>query len=228
MDTVTGVGVLDKSVRVMEVVHARGAVSLRELVAQTGLSRATAHRLAAALVEHRLLRRGDDGRYRLGMRLAAWGSAAAGEQSLLDAAAPVLVDLRERTGESVQLFVRDGGTRVCVASLERRAGGLRDLVPTGAVLPIDRGSGGKALRGVVTRAGWAESVAEREPGVASVSAPVRDGPGRVLAAVSVSGPIERLGRAPGRRYGEAVVAAAREIERCAGMNAQVDALDMVP
>jgi len=46
----------------------------------------------------------------------------------------------------------------------------------------------------VRRRGWAASVAEREPGVASVSAPVRDRTGRVIAAISVSGPIERLGR----------------------------------
>ena len=50
----------------------------------------------------------------------------------------------------------------------------------------------------VRRRGWAATAAEREPGVASVSAPVRGPGGRVLAAVSVSGPIERLTRLPGR------------------------------
>lgn len=217
MDTVSGVGVLDKSVVVLEAVHERGALSLSELVSATGLSRPTAHRLAVALEAHRLLRRDGDGRFRLGFRLAAWGSAAAGREGLLDAAAPVLVELRGQTGESTQLYVRDGDTRVCVASLERQGGGLRDTVPTGAVLPLGKGSGGRALAGDVGEAGWVESVAEREAGVASVSAPVRDTGGAVVAAVSVSGPIERLGRRPGRRYGEAVAAAAREIERRAGL-----------
>lgn len=61
------------------------------------------------------------------------------------------------------------------------------------------------------RKGWAQSVEEREKGVASVSAPVwRDG--EVVAAVSVSGPVERTTRSPGRRYAEAVVATARRIE----------------
>ena len=58
------------------------------------------------------------------------------------------------------------------------------------------------------RRGWAQSVAEREPGVASVSAPVRGPSGRVVAAVSVSGPIERLTRQPGRQHAAAVVAGA--------------------
>jgi DNA-binding IclR family transcriptional regulator len=47
--------------------------------------------------------------------------------------------------------------------------------------------------------------------VASVSAPVRID-GVVVAAVSVSGPIERLTRAPGRKFGTAVKKAAAEIE----------------
>jgi DNA-binding IclR family transcriptional regulator len=55
-------------------------------------------------------------------------------------------------------------------------------------------------------------VGEREEGVASVSAPVLDEGGRVLAAVGISGPIQRTTKAPGRRYGRAVVAAARAVE----------------
>ncbi len=44
----------------------------------------------------------------------------------------------------------------------------------GATLPMDRGSAAKVLSSVpaVLRRGWAESVEEREKGVASVSAPV--------------------------------------------------------
>jgi DNA-binding IclR family transcriptional regulator len=56
-----------------------------------------------------------------------------------------------------------------------------------------------------------ESVEEREAGVASVSAPVHDRRGAVIAAISVSGPVERLTRTPGERYGPQVVAAGREL-----------------
>ena len=44
--------------------------------------------------------------------------------------------------------------------------------------------------------------------VASVSAPVRSPSGKVIAAVSVSGPVERLTRQPGRMHAPAVIAAA--------------------
>jgi len=63
----------------------------------------------------------------------------------------------------------------------------------------------------VRRRGWAQSVGEREPGVASVSAPVRGPNNKVVAAVSISGPIERLGRQPGRLHVAAVAATAARL-----------------
>jgi DNA-binding IclR family transcriptional regulator len=63
----------------------------------------------------------------------------------------------------------------------------------------------------VRRRGWAASVGEREPGVASVSAPVHGPGGRIVAAISVSGPIERLTRSPGRLHAAAVVGAGEKI-----------------
>jgi len=63
----------------------------------------------------------------------------------------------------------------------------------------------------VRRRGWAQSVSEREVGVASVSAPVRGPSGRVIAAVSISGPVERMSRQPGRLHAASVVAAANRL-----------------
>jgi DNA-binding IclR family transcriptional regulator len=75
------------------------------------------------------------------------------------------------------------------------------------------GSGGRLLSGEPpTRQGWIQSVEDRAPGVASVSAPVRDRTGATVAAISVSGPIDRIGRSPGKRHGAAVVAAAAALE----------------
>lgn len=202
-------GTIDKGVRVLATVEAIGPCPLTELVEATGLSRATTHRLAVALETHGLLRRTGDGRFALGLRLVGLGRAAADGLPLAEAAGPALAALRDATGESVQLYVRSGDERVCVASLESPHG-LRTIVPMGAALPLDRGSAGRVLTGPT--AGWVDSVEERERGVASVSAAVRDADGQVIAAVSVSGPIERTTRSPGERYGEAVEAAARAVE----------------
>ncbi|MQA05192.1 MAG: helix-turn-helix domain-containing protein [Streptosporangiales bacterium] len=231
MDNSSGVGVLDKAVRILSALES-GPSSLASLVASTGLARPTAHRLAVALEHHRLVTRDAQGRFVLGPRLGELATAA-GEDRLLATAGPILAQLRDQTGESTQLFRRQGDSRVCVASAERLSGGLRDVVPVGSALPMTAGSAAQILlaweeperlhRGLrnakftatslaqVRRRGWAQSVGERERGVTSVSAPVR-GPGnRVVAAISVSGPIDRLGRAPGRLYAEAVVRAADRV-----------------
>lgn len=207
---VSGVGVVDKSFSLLAAV-AVAPRTLSELTEVTGLSRATAHRLAVALEQHGMLRRTDDGRFALGLHLVALGRAAAEQFPLATAARPALVALREATGESVQLYVRDGEQRVCVAALESPHG-LRTIVPVGAALPMDVGSAGRVLAGEVPRSGWVQTVGEREPGVASVSAPVRDAEGAVVAAVSVSGPIDRLGKQPGRAHGDSVLTAASAVE----------------
>jgi DNA-binding IclR family transcriptional regulator len=200
--SVSGIGVLDKAVAVLDALEL-SPMALADLSAASGLPRATAHRLAQALEVHGFVDRDEAGRFELGERVAG--------RSLAAAARPALERLRDATGESAQLFVPRGDVRVCVVSLESPHS-LRTIVPVGAELPMDVGSAAKVFAGRTGRRGWAESVEERERGVASVSAPVvRADDGEVVAAVSVSGPIERTSRSPGRRYAAAVVAAAAEV-----------------
>lgn len=211
MESVSGVGVLDKAVVVWRALLEHGPLTLADLTKHGDLPRATTHRLAAALEAHGLVRRTDDGRYALGRWLVTLGRAAEAADSLVDIARPILEALRNETGESVQLYVREGDVRRCVVSLQSPHG-LRWIVPEGSLLPLGAGSAGHVLLGEATgRHGWLQSIGEREAGVASVSAPVRDARGELRAAVSVSGPIERLSNQPGRRFGAAVVRAAEQL-----------------
>ena len=207
MDNTSGVGVLDKAALVLTALES-GPATLAGLVTATGLARPTAHRLAVALEHHRLVARDLQGRFVLGPRL------------------------RDITGESSQLWRRQGDYRVCVAAAERPSG-LRDTIPVGSQLTMRAGSAAQILlawedperihRGLqnaafsaaalsgIRRRGWSQSIGEREQGVASVSAPVRSPSGKIVAAVSVSGPLERLSRQPGRMHAPAVVAAAERL-----------------
>ncbi|MFD4430622.1 IclR family transcriptional regulator [Nocardia sp. NPDC055029] len=227
----SGIGVLDKAVAVLYAV-ADEPCGLNDLCTRTGLPRATAHRLAVGLETHRLLARDGNGLWRPGPALTELSAGAA--DPLVEAAGSILPRLREITGESVQLYCRDGHARVCVAALEPPVG-LRDTVPVGSRLPLTAGSAAKVLlawadpelqRTVladavfgdralaeVRKRGWAQSAAERAQGVASVSAPVRDTAGLVVAAVSVSGPIDRMGRRPGARWAADLVAAAEALHK---------------
>lgn len=227
----SGVGVIDKAVLILAALE-RGPSNLAELVERTGLPRPTAHRLATALEHHRLIGRGRRGQFALGPRLGELAGTRS-DDTLLAAAPAALNWLKSRTGESAQVYRRQGDERVCIAAAERTSG-LRDTVPVGTALSMKAGSAAQVLLAWqepallrqdlenakfsaslltgVRRRGWAQSVGEREMGVASVSAPVRDSNGKVLAAISVSGPIERLTRTPGRLHAEHVQHAARRME----------------
>jgi DNA-binding IclR family transcriptional regulator len=231
----SGVGVLDKAVRVLASLEA-GPAALAELVERSGLARPTAYRLAVALEHHRLVARDGQGRFALGPRVVELAGHRRADP-LEQAATAVLGKLRAATNESAQLYRREGSVRRCVAAAERLTG-LRDTVPVGAELPMTAGSAAQVLLAwespeevgallqrarfspavltTVRRRGWAASVGEREQGVASVSAPVFDADGSVVAAVSVSGPIDRLTRQPGRLHSAEVVGAGRALSRALG------------
>ena len=210
MESVSNVGVLDKAIGVLHTIEREGPQSLVDLQAATRLPRATLHRLAVALERHGLLRRDQAGRFCLGLGLVALGHVASETFPIAALARPRLAELCQQTGESVQLYVRDGERRRCAVSFPSPHG-LRWMVGEGAVLPLHLGSAGRVLTGQLGRQGWVETVEEREAGVASVSAPVTAAAAGVLAAVSVGGPIERLTRQPGKRFGADVVAAAEDI-----------------
>jgi DNA-binding IclR family transcriptional regulator len=228
----TGVGVLDRCVALLDLL-ADGPRTLRSLSAASRLPRPTAHRLLVALETHRLVARDAAGAFRLGPRLTELAAVAGPELDLASLAGPVLDELHRVSRESVQLYVRSGDHRLCIAARDSGTG-LRDSVPVGALLPLAAGSGGKVLlawsdvpggrtRGVVPPEqhgdgelsevrdrGWAASVAEREPGVASVSAPVFRA-GVLLGALCVSGPVSRLSESPGRRLSQPVTEAAARL-----------------
>ncbi|MDP4014904.1 MAG: IclR family transcriptional regulator [Candidatus Nanopelagicales bacterium] len=230
MDHASRVGVLDKTQRILDALEL-GPHDLSDLTHETGLTRPTAHRLAVALESHGMAGRDSDGRFILGARISQLAASAVADR-LVAVARPVLEGLRDTTGESAQLYRRRAGRRLCVAVADLPSG-LRDTVPLGASMTLLAGSAAQVLLAwesasvqerfladaafnfdalaQVRERGWAQSVAEREQGVASVSAPVFGPAGRVLAAISVSGPIERIGRSPGKRWGPATVAAAKQL-----------------
>ncbi|MDR0482997.1 MAG: IclR family transcriptional regulator [Cellulomonadaceae bacterium] len=236
MDNLSGISVLDKASGLLAALEL-GPASLGVLVERSGLARPTVYRIAGALQALRFVARDHHGRYVLGPRVGELATVMR-QDRLVDAAYPVLATLRDHTGESAQLYRYHLDQRVCVAAAEPLMG-LRDTIPVGSVLSMHAGSAAQVLtawedearRAAVVRdsifdesvlaavreQGWAASVAEREAGVASVSAPVVGRDGRVLAAVCLSGPIERMTHTPGDLYGAVVVKAASQLVAAAGL-----------
>ena len=244
-DAGSGVGVLDRVVAILDIVEAGEARSLAEVARATGYTRSTTHRLLQAMEAHDLLDYSGARGYHLGPRFLRLAKRSLRELPLRDIAHPVLARLGETTGESAQLYVRSLDERICIDAVESPSE-LRTIVDVGAALPLTKGSAGKLFLAWSTptdrarltegiepaalgrldqqiltgrRRGWTESVGEREAGVASVSAPIVGPHDALVAVISVSGPVSRLGRGGAKRHAPAVMAAARDVERALGYQA---------
>ncbi|GAA2547404.1 IclR family transcriptional regulator [Pseudonocardia hydrocarbonoxydans] len=110
-------------------------LALTELARRAGLPLSTAHRLVGELTGWGALERGDDGRYRIGLRLWEIGALAPRSVGLREAALPFLTDLQEVTGENVQLAVLDGTEVVYVERLSGRRA-VNVITRVGGRLPL--------------------------------------------------------------------------------------------
>ena len=68
------------------------------------------------------------------------------------------------------------------------------------------------------------AVEEREIGVASIAAPIRDTSSRVVAAISIGGPAARMGAQQRRRLAEVVVEAGEAASRRLGWSPETQHL----
>ncbi|WP_100497796.1 IclR family transcriptional regulator [Geodermatophilus chilensis] len=119
------------------------ALSAREVQRVTGLPATTCLRLLQTLVEEEFLdRRGD--RYSPGVAMLRWAAVAAEGLDLVGTATPVLEALRDATGESACLFVRQGAHHVCVA-VAQSPHSVIQVLGVGQVLPLHAGSAGRVF-----------------------------------------------------------------------------------
>jgi DNA-binding IclR family transcriptional regulator len=130
----------------------RPLLTLSEIRSSTGYPTSTVQRLVANLVAEEFLDRDGD-KFRIGVNLAYWASAATRGLDQLDVIRPVLNALRDTTGETTSVFRLEGTHRVCVAMAETRHS-LRRELHVGKIAPLHAGSAGRVLLA------WNPAVAE--------------------------------------------------------------------
>jgi DNA-binding IclR family transcriptional regulator len=173
-------------------------LSLGEISRRTGLYKSTVLRLLGSLQHQHFVVRMPDGRYRLGPILLYLGSLYERSFDLRSAVQPVLHALAADTGESAIFYIRDVDRRLCLMRVDSRYA-VRDHLPVGSFLPLDRGAAGHVLaryqNGPGDDTGEAlviTSFGERDPELAAVAAPVFGPESKLLGALAVSGTVTRL------------------------------------
>jgi len=197
-------------------------LSLTEIASRVGLHKSTVHRLLASLEHKGFVQRDSaTDRYGLGFSLWELSMHLSEGDDLGVMLLPEMERLRDLVGETVSLYLRDGMERVRIQAVQSSQA-IRRVAPVGARMPlyvgasskvltayedeavqeqvlheaersygIDRESYMQQLRDIRTN-GYATSVEEREPGAAAIAVPILDRSDRLIAALAVSGPANRL------------------------------------
>ncbi|GIQ69188.1 IclR family transcriptional regulator [Xylanibacillus composti] len=197
-------------------------LTLTEIAMRVGLHKSTAYRLLASLEHKGfVIRDAESEKYRLGFRLWELSANLSQADDPAIVLLPEMERLRDIIGETISLYVRDGHERIRIQAVQSSQA-IRRVAPVGVRLPLYVGASSKVLvayadavdreslfnsptwpqsidRNAYERqlldiraSGFATSVEEREQGAAAVAAPILNRSGRLVAALSVSGPANRL------------------------------------
>lgn len=196
------------------------SLSLAELSRRSGMHKTTVLRLARTLAQSGYMVQREDGEWRLGPAAGWLGARYQAGFDVNHVVEPMLRELSKATGESASFYVREGEIRACVARVEGPQA-VRHHVRVGERLPLDKGAPGRVILAFsgqpgtpyeeIRRRGYHISLGEREPEVASVSAPVFGLNWRLLGSVCISGPAARLSRAKLEGYAKTVINAANQL-----------------
>lgn len=216
-------------------------LSLTEIASQVELHKSTVHRLLASLEgKGFIIRNPATEKYRLGFRIWELSASMSQSDDLAIMLLPEMERLRDLLEETVSLYVLDGMERIRIQAVQGNQA-IRRVAPIGARLPLFVGASSKVLvafsdegieAAVLNPAHWpamldknyflqqlqetretsfAISIEEREPGAAAVSAPIHNRSGKLVAALAVSGPANRLTAEKMKEQAVAIIESAKRM-----------------
>jgi DNA-binding IclR family transcriptional regulator len=179
-------------------------------------------------------------KYRLGLSVLELSANLSRSDDPSVVLLPEMERLRDELSETISLYVRDRIERVRIQAVQSTQA-IRRVATVGARLPLSVGASSKVLLAFadasvreivkadpawpahldrevfdqqlddIVTAGYATSFEEREPGAAAVSAPIFNRSGKLVAALSVSGPSNRLTPDRMHEFAPAIIEAAHRM-----------------
>lgn len=200
----------------------RNSLTLQEISDRIELPKSTAFRIVRSLEQAGYLVRLEDQRYCLSFRFTRLAGLVKSTLGIREIARPIMMELADKTGETVAIHTVMGRNRVCIDSLATSSSPLRSVMQPGEQIPLQAGSASKVLMAwmpknvmtpflagvaritkrtqsevladlaAVKERGYAISHGERLPGLSAVSAPIWDMNEEVHYCVTVNGPTVRF------------------------------------
>jgi IclR family transcriptional regulator, KDG regulon repressor len=198
-------------------------LTLQEIGQRIGLSKATTYRLVNCLHDLGYLVRLEDNRYCLSLKLTRLSGLVRSTIGIREIARPIMLDLVQKTTETITLNTVADGQRLCIEVFDTPAP-LMSIVREGEQTPLLHGATGKILLAYLSSSeidrifretpaakrpnrallekqlaryreqGYALTSSERVAGVTAISVPLRDINGQVRYCISITGPAIRVDR----------------------------------
>lgn len=207
---------------------------LSQLARELGLPKSTTSRILGALERQGLIRRDRNSAYLGGEVLLKYASAQNQDSALINRMRPVLETLAEKTSESINLAVPGsddlklidqvdgkhllGATNWIGRNVPYHASALGKVLLAFGAASLPAGNlQSKTARTITSRtqlnselekvrkSGFAIIDNELENGLVAVAAPVFNHDGKVVAAISISGPDARINREQLIKFGELII-----------------------
>ena len=154
-DKASKVPALRRAVALLDYLAEHGACQASALIPVLNAPKSSVYLLLEELTTLRLIARGPDGRYRLGIRLIEFGELAAGQLDMRELARPHLTELMHDTGLLCHLGVIEGDDAYYILKIES-PGTIRVRSWEGKRLSLYRSGLGKCLLA------WAESTTQQK------------------------------------------------------------------
>jgi len=141
----SSVQVLDRSLKLLELVAQADGAALTDLADQSGMAPSTVHRLLTSLSQHGMVMHdGETGAWTIGVKAFEIGTAYLRFRKLGTISRPFLKQLMEGCGETANIAIEDSGDVVFISQVESHAP-MRAFFRPGRRGPIHASGIGKAI-----------------------------------------------------------------------------------
>lgn len=131
------------TLRILDLLAARGPLPLAELARDLGIAKSTIHRICSVLVERGWAVRDREGQYELGIRALRLGSRS-GELPIVTAFRTVAAEFLTEHDETIALAVLDGGESLFIA-IEETSHPVRLVTHVGSKTPAFASASGRVV-----------------------------------------------------------------------------------
>lgn len=223
----------------------KSSLTLQEIADRIELPKSTTFRIVQSLEQAGYLVRLEDQKYCLSFRFTRLAGLVKSTLGIREIARPIMLELADKTKETVSIHTLSGRTRVCIEAISTAPSQLRNVVQPGQQIPLVGGSGSKVLVAFMPKSqakpvvgsmsrrtkrsqadimaelakirnqGYAVSHGERLPGLSAISAPIKGIDDEVIYCMTLGGPSVRV-QANEKEFTKLVVKAAANVSRQLG------------